>query len=183
MRDANTRAADDTSDSDDQFSDARSVPATPNIRSPTPKAIAKQSSRRDEISQDDEDAGADESDAPQIDAVMAASNGHKTEDTAEEDEAIDDDDANAGDDFGDDFDDFEEGGGGDDGFDDFDDDDFAQPEPAPVPEAQLTPQHKPLPFVSTTATRHGISSADMSPRLYPTLMALVLTRFSPRRKT
>ncbi|KAJ4163220.1 hypothetical protein LMH87_004962 [Akanthomyces muscarius] len=135
----------DTSDSDDQFIDARSGPATPNMRSPTPKANPKQkeASRKAEIAQDEEEEASAEDTTP--------SPPHANTDDEEAEEktgthVYDEGDDDGAEDFGEDFDDFEEGGGADDGFDDFDDD-FAQPQPIAVqPQTPVTPQHKPPPF-------------------------------------
>ncbi|ATY59590.1 hypothetical protein A9K55_003738 [Cordyceps militaris] len=137
----------DTSDSDDQFSDARSGPATPKIRSPTPKVNTKQkgATRKEEIIPPEEEDAAAIVNANKQTHTSIAEETNQVEENATPDED-DDDRGDGADDFGDDFDDFEEGGSADDGFDDFDDGDFASPEPAVQLQAPVTPQYKPPPF-------------------------------------
>ncbi|XWW92108.1 hypothetical protein V2A60_000030 [Cordyceps javanica] len=138
----------DSSDSDDQFTDARSGPATPKIRSPTPKVNTKQkdATRKEELLRDEEEEGTLTRDD---DNQMQANINEEIEKDPEQTTANEDDQTTeeGTDDFADDFDDFEEGGGADHGFDDFDDDDFVQPEPAAAqPQTPATPQYKPPPF-------------------------------------
>lgn len=154
----NPSKVEDTSDSDDQFIDARSGPATPKPRSPAPilrtKNLEVTSSTLVETAQE----GGDEEASCQERAISGQIDTGETYGPEEADDATpngedkDDpeDNTDKGDDFGDDFDDFEEGGGDDDGFDDFDEDDFAKPEPPAAPGAQTLPtsQNKPAPSVS-----------------------------------
>ncbi|TQV97352.1 hypothetical protein IF1G_04592 [Cordyceps javanica] len=138
----------DSSDSDDQFTDARSGPATPKIRSPTPKVNTKQkdATRKEELLRDEEEEGTLTRDD---DNQMQANINEEVEKDPEQTTANEDDQTmeEGTDDFADDFDDFEEGGSADHGFDDFDDDDFVQPEPAAAqPQTPATPQYKTPPF-------------------------------------
>ncbi|KAK8148250.1 hypothetical protein G3M48_000112 [Beauveria asiatica] len=144
----NTETNHDTSDSDDQFSDARSGPTTPNIRSPTPKVNTKQ---KEASGREDVPPAGEEEGAPTEDVASRRLHAEVDEEVEKaEEKAANSEDGedkeNGTDDFGDDFDDFEEGGEIDDGFDDFDDNDFAQPEPAAQPQTPVTPQHKSPPF-------------------------------------
>ncbi|OAA73131.1 hypothetical protein ISF_00032 [Cordyceps fumosorosea ARSEF 2679] len=144
----------DTSDSDDQFIDARSGQTTPNIRSPTPKANTKQKDaiREEKPPQDSEHEQEEvehkvEEVRNRIHDNVDEGVEEKEADISSKDTDKDEEDEDDADDFGDDFDDFEEGGGADNGFDDFDESDFAQPEPAAMqPQTPVTPQHRPLPF-------------------------------------
>ncbi|KAM3463932.1 hypothetical protein BB8028_0002g16070 [Beauveria bassiana] len=148
----NTETNHDTSDSDDQFSDARSGPTTPNIRSPTPKVNTKQkeASQKEDIPPAGEEAGAPAEDVTsrqlhaEVDVEVEKAEEKAEEKAANSEDGEDKEDG--ADNFGDDFDDFEEGGEADDDFDDFDDNDFAQPEPAAQPLTPVTPQHKSPPF-------------------------------------
>lgn len=164
---------DDSSDSEDQFTDAQSAPMTPHLSSPRRKA---NNSKAAEEAQDDESQEVErESEADEViennlnttveqpvdhshampkdeeedtdtnDGLAVDEEGEGGNDDAGDDAADDD----FGDDFGDDFDDFAEGEEADETFDDFDNS-FAQPEPQPQPTSTPTPSapQKPPPFVS-----------------------------------